>query len=69
MALTLTATVKEVVEKVKAILKPYDLQVDSVRYFEACARSERIASKFIVKHRVFFVGGSAKLPSPKMPQG
>ncbi|KAK2736124.1 hypothetical protein FQN55_001864 [Onygenales sp. PD_40] len=64
-----TATVTEVQEAAKRILRPYSIEWERVEWYSVYPIGQGIAEKYTLDHRVFIGGDSCHTHSPKAGQG
>ncbi|KAF2667289.1 hypothetical protein BT63DRAFT_426186 [Microthyrium microscopicum] len=64
-----TATEEQVIEKAKAIFKPYTLEFDRVEWFSVYPIGQGISEKYTLDERVFLGGDACHTHSPKAGQG
>ncbi|ORY13519.1 FAD binding domain-domain-containing protein [Clohesyomyces aquaticus] len=64
-----TATVEEVQEHAKMILKPYEISWDRVEWFSVYPIGQGIAERYTLDERVFMGGDACHTHSPKAGQG
>ncbi|KAJ9130737.1 Phenol 2-monooxygenase (FAD binding domain-containing protein) [Coniochaeta hoffmannii] len=64
-----SATVEEVQESAKKILKPYTIEWERVEWYSVYPIGQGIADKYTLDHRVFLGGDACHTHSPKAGQG
>ncbi|KIW06564.1 uncharacterized protein PV09_02993 [Verruconis gallopava] len=64
-----TATEQEVIDKAKAILKPYWIEWDRVEWYSVYPIGQGLADRYTIDERVFIGGDACHTHSPKAGQG